>query len=149
ISGPIIGFATDSGGTVIRPLIGVPGAAVLADQLKLEADIRNAVISPSQDYAIAVRSDDGNVVLVTLTANPQVTPIVKAYRNPSVVGISPVGSSAAIYDAVGRRIQVIGHLPGAAEIIYDFDLSAAAGRATAMVVSDDGTIALLTFVDDD
>src|SRR5436190_18161233 len=66
ISGPMLGFAGDKAGAVIWPVIGVPGSAALADRLQLEAEIRGAVMSPAQDYAVASRTDDGSLVVVPL-----------------------------------------------------------------------------------
>ena len=46
IEGPILGFIPDNDGTLIWPIIGVPGASILADPIKFNADVRGAVISP-------------------------------------------------------------------------------------------------------
>src|SRR5437867_1366798 len=83
IAGPFLGFTRDASGSTIRPIIGVPGAAALSAQLQFEADIRGAVISPAQDYAIAVRSDDGTAVLLRLKdASSTLFPISGIHANP-------------------------------------------------------------------
>jgi len=78
----------------------------------------------------------------------QLMPIAGGRPNPSVIAISPTGSSAAIYDPLTRSAQVIGNLPQAAEVVREFDLSAIPGQAVAMALSDDGTILLVHFADD-
>src|SRR5262249_32945823 len=104
IFGPVVGFTRDSTGAVIRPIIGIPGGAALGEQLHFDVEIRGAVISPNQDYAVAVRSDDGSVVAVSLKMDLpdiagdhrsplQLMPIAGGRPNPSVIAISPTGSS--------------------------------------------------------
>src|SRR5262245_28654301 len=66
INGPILGFVEDPDGASIRPIRGVLGASVLGQPLVLGSEIRNAVISPKQDYALAIRTDTGAVVLIGL-----------------------------------------------------------------------------------
>src|SRR5690349_20438774 len=64
IGGPILGFLPDQNGTVIRPIMGIPGASTPGQPLKLSVDILGAAISPRQDYAIASRSTDAQVVVI-------------------------------------------------------------------------------------
>src|SRR5437867_3169498 len=130
IRGPILGFTRDSAGRVIWPIIGVPGAAAFAGRLQLDAGIRNAIISPAQDYALAVRSDDGSVVVISLTADPPtLSPISGTHLNPDMMATSPTGSAAAVYDPETQIVQVIGQLPHAPELIHEFNLSNTPGRA--------------------
>ena len=146
IHGPILGFMRDSSGAVIWPIIGVPGATALAGRLQFETDIRGAVISPGQDYAIALRSDDGSVVVVSLRADPPtLSPVSGTHPSPGMVAISPTGSAAAVYDPETQIVQVIGHLPQAPELIHEFHVSDIPGRATEMALSDDGSIAVVKF----
>src|SRR2546421_9030504 len=56
IGGPVLGFIPDAGGTAIRPVLGIPGASILGERLELTVDIRGALISPKQDYAISYRA---------------------------------------------------------------------------------------------
>src|SRR5215813_7222341 len=81
ISGPILGFIEDPNGASIQPIRGVLGASVLGQPLVLGSEIRNAVISPKQDYALAVRTDSGEVVLIPLSSDP--------LRSDSLSGVHP------------------------------------------------------------
>src|SRR5438477_3374125 len=75
IHGPVLGFVQDRGGEVIRPIFGVLGASLLGPPLVLDSAVRNAIISPNQDYAIAVRTDDAAAVVIHLDGDsPGLTP---------------------------------------------------------------------------
>src|SRR5262249_15399786 len=74
-------------------------------------------------------------------------PVVDAQVNPSVIAISPMGSSAAIYNPLSGSVQVIGHLPDAPKVIREFDASGGQGHAVHIALSDDGAIALIRFGD--
>jgi hypothetical protein len=56
--------------------------------------------------------------------------------------------AAAIYNSQSKIVQVIGGLPDAARVIYEFDASNLTSPATHMAVSDDGTIVLVQFASD-
>ena len=148
IEGPILGFIPDNDGTLIWPIIGVPGASILADPIKFNADVRGAVISPKQNYAIALRPENGEAVVIDLAASgTTVHPISGTRSVAGDVAISPTGSAAAIYDESSSRIQVIGYLPQAPEVIREFSTSSIAGREASLAVSDDGAIVLAKFAD--
>jgi hypothetical protein len=148
IQGPILGFISDSAGVRIWPVIGIPGAAMLADRLQFETEIRGAVISPKQDYAIAVRAEDTQGIVIDIAANPPViVPVAGLSPGADVIAISPTGSAAAVYDQESKTVQVIGDLPHAPGLVWQFDTSSIPGRGTALSVSDDATIVLAKFVD--
>jgi len=149
ISGPVLGFTREATGGAIWPIIGVPGAAMLAGRLQLEEEVRDVVISPTQDFALAVRIDNGSVVAINTKADPPVVTLVRGtHSNPSAIGISPTGSAAAIYDSETRSVQVVGHLPQGAEVLREFDLSGIEARPTGMALSDDAAIVLVSFADE-
>jgi hypothetical protein len=150
VGGPVLGFIPDAGGTAIRPVIGIPGASVLGNRLALDADIRGAVISPKQDYAIASRAADEQTVVIDIAADPPVaTPVTGTHPGAELITVSPTGSAAAEYDRASETIQVIGGLPHSAAVVAEFDTSLIPGRATGLTISDDGTIALIKVVDSD
>ena len=73
INGPSLGFVADKEGTTIWPLLGILGASVPGPPLVLPQEIRDAVISPRHDYALAIAGTNAQVVLVDLTpVNPTV-----------------------------------------------------------------------------
>src|SRR5262245_25176590 len=93
VTGPILGFAPDLGGTAIRPILGIPGASMLGGRLALDSDVSGVLISPSQDYAIAARTSDAQVVVIDLRlgASPLVA-VAGSHRGADVMAFSPTGS---------------------------------------------------------
>jgi hypothetical protein len=144
VGGPMLGFTPNVSGSIISPVIGIPGASLMVDHLTLDTDIRAAVISPKQNYALALRSDDAQPVAIDLTASsPQTIVISGARPAPALMALSPSGSAAATFDAETKTIQVITGLPQAPQILHEFSLGADAGRATSLHISDDGSVALI------
>src|SRR5690242_5572484 len=52
--GPVLGFIVDRGAQRIRPVLGIPGAAIIGGVEEGSADVSSAVVSPNGDYALAV-----------------------------------------------------------------------------------------------
>jgi hypothetical protein len=148
ISGPILGFIPDGAGTSIRPILGIPGASILGNRLPLDVDIRGAVLSPKQDYAIAARGEDAQVIMIDLADSATVVrPLPISHPGADLIAVSPTGSAAAVYCHESKTVHVIGRLPQAPELISEFDASSIDGQAMSLAVNDDGTIALVKFVD--
>src|SRR5262249_3616130 len=80
ISGPVLGYVADATGATIQPIIGVLGASVVGRPLVLESEIRNAVISPKQNFALATRSESGEVVLIRLGVDSVTMTSLEAIR---------------------------------------------------------------------
>src|ERR1051325_4595189 len=149
IGGPILGFLPDQNGTVIRPIMGIPGASTPGQPLKLSVDILGATISPRQDYAIASRSADAQVVVIDLTADPPAINAVSGTSfNAGLVATSPTGSAAAVYDSASGTVEMIGGLPHSAAVVAGFNISSiSSAPVTGLAISDDGTIALVKVSD--
>src|SRR5262249_15999896 len=73
INGPTSGFVAGNKGTTIYPILGIPGASILGDRVRLDVDIRNAAVSPKHDYAIAERSEDTQVIVIDLRSEQATT----------------------------------------------------------------------------
>ena len=146
VGGPSLGFTPDNAGAAIRPILGIPGASLLGQRLTLETNIHGVVVSPKQDYALAVRNDDEQLIVLDLRTGI-VANVAGANPGADVAGISPTGSTAAVYDHESRLVQVIGRLPDASDVLHQFDASQIPGLAASLAVSDDGTIALMKFVE--
>ena len=146
IQGPVLGFTPNSAGSILWPMLGIPGASMLGYRIEMGVDIDGAVVSPRQNYALAIRREDGRVVLIRLTSNPpDVTPITGQRSGRTVLAISPTGSAAALYDEGSRRMQTFRSFPGTPELAFEFDTSLIPGRAIALAVSDDATTAVIGF----
>jgi hypothetical protein len=137
IAGPSLGFVYDRSSQSLKPLLGNAGAAMIGPALDLGTAFSSAVISPKQDYALAVAGGN-NVVLVRLDgATPPSSILSVLPPSPDQIALSPGGGSAALYYAATRSFQVITGLPDSPAFT---SLAAAALPATpdVLAVSDDG-----------
>jgi hypothetical protein len=150
ISGPLLGFITDSTGASIRPILGVLGASVIGDALTFDTDIRNAVVSPTQDYALAVRPDTTEPVLIRLgSQSVTMNPLNGVRSGVDLVTISPAGTAAGLFGYDSKIFQSVTGLTDVPAVVFEFDTSAIPGTIRGTAVSDDGTLALLNFMDGD
>ena len=147
ISGPVLGFIQDRAGTSIQPIVGIAGAAVLGRPLAIDATVRNVVISPKQDYALGLRGENSEAVVIRLSLDSlTVNSLAGARAGADVVAISPAGSAAALYASDSRIFQSIRQFADAPEVVFEFDATDIPGTLGGMAVSDDGKLALLNFV---
>jgi hypothetical protein len=150
ISGPVLGFVPDASGTVIQPILGVLGAASFGPPLVLGSDVRNTVISPKQDYALAVRALDAQPVMIRFGSDPVEIVSLNGVRvGADVIAISPGGTSAAVYGHGDKVLQSITLPSEAPAIVFESNVSDIPGRLRGMAVSDDGMLVLLNFADGD
>jgi hypothetical protein len=145
INGPLLGFVEDPDGASIQPIQGVLGASVVGRALVLDSEIRNAVISPTQDYALAIRSASAEVVLIRLGSDPVRLDSLSGVRaGANRIAISPSGTAAAVFGQ--DRVQSIRRLPDTPELVFEFDTSDIPGHLQGMAVADDGMLAVLNFM---
>jgi WD40 repeat protein len=143
IRGPVLGYVPDAGGTAVRPVLGVPGAAGLGTSLPLTSSVSRIRISAGQDYAIAVRDSDAKVVVVDLlTGTTSVRPPELPIK-ADVLFLSPLGSTAVAYVHGSNAVHTIGDLPRARGHVRVWDLSRVPGRPVGFSASDDGELVLV------
>jgi hypothetical protein len=143
VGGPILGFVQDDQGGKIWPLLGVSGASIMGRHLDLSSGIARAAISPTQAYAIAIRMEDAQPVLVSLnSANPDIVPLAGSRPGAERIAISPSGTAAGLYISESKVLQVFSGLPTAPAIVYEFDMSVLTGDVTMLAVSDDAALVL-------
>jgi len=148
ITGPVLGFVQDSAGSAIQPILGIAGASILGPWIPLGADIRNAVLSPNHDYAVAVRGDNAEVVVIQLGSNAvTVNSLDQVRAGVDVIAISPMGTATGLYGNDSKIFQSVVRLSDTPEVIFEFDASGIPGSLRGMAVSDDGKLALLNFAD--
>jgi WD40 repeat protein len=144
VTGPSLGFTSEAHGTAIRSIIGIPGASALGNRIPLDIHITAAAISPKQTFALAVRTEDAQLVLVDLRGSAPVIASIDAKSRVESIAFSPGGSVAALYGHQTRTVQVIGNLPDAPELIQEFDVSQIPGSFRNVAVSDDGSSVLFS-----
>jgi DNA-binding beta-propeller fold protein YncE len=148
VAGPVSGFVFDAAARAVRPVLGIPGAAVVGDPLALGYDIQSAWFAPRLDSAIAVAAD-GAVHVVRLDSGTAAErPANGITVVPQMVAFSPLGSAAALF--AGGKLQVVTGLPDAPRGAVTLDLETAPSvgkrppRKTfpSFAVSDDGSLVL-------
>jgi len=140
LQGPRMGMVFDSSMRALRPILGIPGAAIMGEPLKTELDLRRVSISPQQDYALASQGDHNEIVVLRFDHAPMTSaPVAGTRRGPDLMVFSPGGRFAAVHYRDGNRIQVLGGLPGAPKVVEELYLSAGA-LPSALAVGDDNTV---------
>jgi hypothetical protein len=134
---PGIGFVWDGRSSQIRPIHGIPGAAILGDGAG-PTGYASAVISPRHDLALAISGDTGKVQLIRL-ASGDVQNIPEIDTAPSRLVFSPSGTAAL---AMGSRLQLLTGLPDSLTV-QDVALPPNTGEPTAIAFSDDAQLVLL------
>ena len=147
IRGPELGFVFDSAKGELRPILGIPGAAVLGQPLALGVDVRKVAISPLEDYVLAVAGEH-NQAMVFAMGHPALTPVMVqgADRSADQMVISAGGRAAALYYKARNRIEVVTGLPAAPKVSSELYVSAAQ-TLTAIAVGDDGHTVLAAATD--
>lgn len=144
VGGPALGFVLDRTLGALRPIRGIPGAATPGDPVMLDLPLAEAWISPAQDYALAVTSKNGDVILIDLGGDPATAvPLEAVFVRPHRVAISPGGEVAALIDADRRRVQILSGLPRAPSKAGEYEIGPADSDVEALAVSDDGTALLI------
>jgi hypothetical protein len=113
VGGPVSGFVFDRSAHALRPILGIPGAALLGDGLDAGAELTAAYVAPGQNWALAVTAGGPAFLLL---AHGAVSPISVGgvTASPERVAFSPAGTAVALYAA--GRIQVVQGLPDAARV---------------------------------
>jgi hypothetical protein len=137
IRGPVAGFVLDTRIRAIRPINGMPGAAVLGPAVPLSLPVRQAAISKTSDFALAISEEDGRVYLVRDL--PGEAPDAAALEGAveSVAKMTLNGASAVLYSKESGRVQTITGLPGEPRMGDPMD--APPGELTALSISPDGS----------
>jgi hypothetical protein len=140
LEGPRMGMVFDSSTRALRPILGIPGAAIMGEPLKTELDLRRVVISPQQDYALAAQGEHNEIVVLRFDHAPMTSTLVPGtHRGPDQMVFSPGGLVAAVHYKDGNRIQVLSGLPASPKVVDELYLSAGA-LLSAFAVGDDNTV---------
>ncbi|MBI2681067.1 MAG: hypothetical protein HYX25_08695 [Candidatus Solibacter usitatus] len=146
IQGPRLGWVFDEAAGALRPIVGIAGSSTMGDPLPLAVGLKRAVVSPTQDYALAVAGNDARVHLIRPRQNSNVLlkPLPDANRAPDRMVISPTGSAAAFYYYNGRgagHIVVMNGFPQQPRISAQMSVLRVPAP-TALAVADDGAVVL-------
>ena len=120
---PVIGYALQQSPLELRPLLGVPGAAVFGNPLALPSKIARLRLAPGQQYAIIERAENLPAALILNgTELGGIVPIPGAVRGLDFVSFSPSGRSAVLVSQSSGRLQVFTGLPETPHLLQEIDL---------------------------
>jgi DNA-binding beta-propeller fold protein YncE len=141
---PTLGFVPGSTTGALQPVLGVPGASRLGDQVSLPGATR-LYLAPKHRYVLAQRAD-GGLALVILrgasTTAPIPRPLTDALQSPELVAFSPIGHAAVLYSQASNRLQVWTGLPDAPRVAQSISTLSIAGDVHRAAISDDSQIVL-------
>ena len=139
MEGPKLGFIFDQRAAAVRPILGIPGASMFGTPLS--SDLQQAVVSPSQDFAIGVSGGESTVGILNFSS-AEVRPLQGANPAPTKIVFSPNGTSAALVH--GASVRVFSGLPVNASAGAEYALTA---EPVALAVSDDATLVLASIAE--
>jgi len=138
IQGPELGFVFDSAKGALRPILGIPGAAVLGQPLTMGVEVRKVAISPLGDYALAVAGEHNQAMVFSTGHSPLAgVPVQGADRGADQIAVSAAGKAAVLYYKAASRIEIVTGLPASPKVSSELYLSAG-DTLTAIAIGDDG-----------
>ena len=137
---PIVGYSVRQSPPELRPILGVPGAAVIGNQVKLPPRSTHLHVAPGQQYAILQRfGEDPAVLMIEGTVRGTTISIPGVMTAPEAVWFSPSGNSAALASRSTGELQILRGLPSVPEVVRNIDVRALQDYPTAVGVSDSGS----------
>lgn len=144
IGAPTLGYVYDGTSQGLRPVWGTPGASIIGEPLHLGLAIASAVVSPKQDFAVILGSDDLLVRVLSLQAgNPGSNLLELAASGPGQILLSPSGEALGLYQQGLAKLQIFTHMAQQPVLAYEVDTTALNGGLTSAAISDDGELALI------
>jgi DNA-binding beta-propeller fold protein YncE len=113
VAGPISGYVFDRSASVLRPILGIPGASLLGAGLDAGSQLTAAYVAPGQNWVLAATADGPVFLRLTGGAISRI-PVNGVTASPERVAFSPSGTAVALYAA--GRIQVVEGLPDAPRV---------------------------------
>jgi WD40 repeat protein len=111
VSGPVSGYVFDRPAHVLRPVLGIAGAAVMGGSVDFGMTVAAAYVSPRQESALVVGTDRSLHLFKINAGVTSEVPLNGSTVVPDGVAFSPSGSAAALYAA--GRVQIVSGLPSA------------------------------------
>lgn len=134
---PHSGIAFDEDSKTFRPVLGVPGAAMLGDALNLHGNLHNINTCSQQQFAVATAGREGVVTLIRLDNLQSSEVSASLITSPNRIVLSEGCSAAAIYSQPVNRLQIVTGLPSKPVLAADLTLDLP-NSVSSLAVSDDG-----------
>ena len=140
VQGPVMGYVVDSHSRNLRPVLGVPGAAVVGATVKADNPIVPAAVSPAGDYALVWMNEGGKGAVWTPAG--ELKPLAGLSAATYAVALSPQGAAAAFYSPEESVVRVVSGLPDSPSDAVEFRLDTVGAPLASFAVSDDGAVVL-------
>ncbi len=141
VSGPVLGYVLYEG-SQLRPVYGVPGAAVAGVEVSGMPELGAAAVCSVRGYVVGARAGEAGLVLIRdLGARLSIMKLPGAAEH---VVLSPSGSAAAAYSSREGSLTVYRGLPDEPEVAWS---ATPAGRLSVLAVRDDGGAVLAATAD--
>ena len=143
LGGPRLGLVFDPAARSLRPISGIPGAAITGAPLPLGIAVAQAEISPAQNAALVAGARGSAVSLVQAAGSDWVvTALDGVAPAPATMVFSASGSAAALYYTAGR-VRILTGLAATPTVGGEIDVSGLPTPVTALAVEDAGGYVLL------
>ena len=106
IEGPHLGLVFDASHKALRPILGIPGAAILGQPLDLGVELHKTAVSPRQDFALATEGEHNRVV-VLIIGRKAVTPVLGVERKK----LNNLGSESSAVNFSGVAPRTVSSAP--------------------------------------
>jgi hypothetical protein len=137
LGGPSLGFVFDPTSKSVRPLLGLPGAAVQGPALSVPFPLDRAEAAQRGAFVLAIDQADSAVVEITAAGAQKLSGVP---AGPDTVVFSPSASTAALYYRDRAVVELLEGLPGAAVVAASLNVAALPQPISALAVSDDGLV---------
>jgi hypothetical protein len=142
LEGPRLGFLAEEGG-VIKPLLGLPGAAWLGPG-QTAGDVRELAFAPG-GWAVGLEGSAMRPVLIRNLTGPVVAePLGDLPAGATQLALSPAGSAAVFLFRESGKLAVVTGLPGPALDAWEYELGGIGAQWLRLAVSDGGDAVLGT-----
>jgi hypothetical protein len=137
LSGPSLGFVFDNTSKSVRPVLGLPGAAVQGSPLSVPFTLDRAEAAQRGAFLLAIDRADSRVIEITAAGAQKLSNVSAA---PDVVVFSPSASAAALYYRDRAVVEVLEGLPGTTAPAASLNVAALPQPVSALAISDDGLV---------
>jgi WD40 repeat protein len=143
LSGPITGYFYQSASRSIRPILGVPGSAVVSDPVV--TDLQFGSVSPDGRWALVERSD--GAAMVRLAARPEEIPLPAVIPEINLAVWSSSGRVLIVGSSSGKLLQPLLLSGNQWSPEAPLDLSGLPGTLSAIGASYDGSQCAIGLMD--
>jgi hypothetical protein len=143
---PVLGYVFDAADRGLKPIVGIPGNAMIGSPMDVAFPITRAQILPDNRHVIAASDANPELVVLHLESNPvSVNSIADMPPGPDRIGLSPHGSAAAFYYGYSRTVFIVTGLPHAPIVSEKVDLSRFTDPLKAIAINEAGNCLLLVY----